>query len=532
MQLTSDAKAAAQARAQAKAELAAAIHLARVGLSGRGGSQPVGSDSLARSESGGGKIESSHRESSGSSASPGDILAAAIARPVSWVIVLTACIAPLPGVTHTLRASPQLRTRDYARALRRWAGAPYPHPIEQLSSVTQAAETVEGAVNASQLLASSWLSASAALPPWPVVVVESSGANLTSLRRAVAEGYAAAQAHQVNHPKSRDAGHSGEASFSLPRGAGQRRRRARRARRAKLRPIEFVSAQLTRAAAGEEAGDGSLARGKGVAEAASIVTALERSELVRRFKPTHAVKVTGRYFVRNLDAELHLIANGAAAAAAATAGNIASGASAAPVTVAGETATGTPSAATEVETERATREDTSLVQQAAAALFPSGEEPWPLLALQSTPSPWSLWDGVVRSEVVGFALCDGSRSDRSSDRTSTRGHNRDCDSDCSGDCGSDCSISDGANSASSGAFAAQGVARWAEALFAGQDEAVGRPMERVLFEGARGLREQAHPAAAAFSNADVGLPHAAVQRFGSLEVDSTRNAENNLVVRL
>lgn len=523
-QVSAGADAAAQARAHAKAELAEAIRLARTGLSGRGGGRTTDGDT---------RDENSHREATKDyTTSPGNITAAAaaaaastvVARPVSWVIVLTACVSPLPGVTHTSRATPHLRTRDYAAALRRWAGAPYP-PRPELGAAAQAAEGVRNASLPVASVRRAW----AAWPPWPVVVVESSGANLTSLRRAVAEGYAAAQAHH------HDAGHSsgngfvdasatassGEqldspgppASSSLPRGAGQRRRRARRARRAGLRPIEFVSMQLTRAAAGEAAGGGPLARGKGVAEAASIVAALERSELVRRLKPTHAVKVTGRYFVRNLDAELHRIADEAAAAAAAAAATVTAAATAttaaniaASATVAAETSAGATAAAGEAAAGEVARKDTSLAQ-AVAALWPSGQtayaQPWPLLALQATPSPWSLWDGVVRSEVVGFALCN----DRNNARTSSKGHNRDCSSDCS-------SSSSDNSSANGGAFAARGVARWAEAVFAGQDEAVGRPMERALFEGAR------------------DLPHPAVQRFGPLEVDPARNAENDLVLRL
>ena len=58
--------------------------------------------------------------------------------------------------------------------------------------------------------------------------------------------------------------------------------------------------------------------------------------------------------------------------------------------------------------------------------------------LQSTPSPWTLWDGVVRSEVVGF-------------------ENR---------------------------------LELLDALFADQDETQGNPMERALFVAARRLRDE------------------------------------------
>ena len=217
-------------------------------------------------------------------------------RPVSWVIVLTVCLSPLPGMTHTVRSLPQLRLRDYARALRRWAGDPN-LPVDSINGPYPPLASHKRSGNESE-----------PSTPWPLVVVESSGANLTALRWAVAEGYAAAQAyHDGNdneNSKSHDlAGHGGMPTIgsSSPtwRSRQHERRRARRMGQVKLRPIEFVSLQLTRASAGEvrnSQGVGSnnltkLPRGKGVAEAASIVAALEKSEIVRKLKPTHAVKV-------------------------------------------------------------------------------------------------------------------------------------------------------------------------------------------------------------------------------------------------
>ena len=65
-------------------------------------------------------------------------------------MLLTATVAPAASMTHTVRRAPQLRAREYARALRDWAA------------------------NASV----------------PVVVVENSNANLTALRAAVGPGAA------------------------------------------------------------------------------------------------------------------------------------------------------------------------------------------------------------------------------------------------------------------------------------------------------------------------------------------------------
>jgi len=69
-----------------------------------------------------------------------------------------------------------------------------------------------------------------------------------------------------------------------------------------------------------------------------------------------------------------------------------------------------------------------------AALDAAGTAP---LVVQSTPSPWVMWDGVLRSEVVGFA------NDK----------------------------------------------RFAEVIFEDQDEAAGLPMERQLFVAARKYHE-------------------------------------------
>lgn len=233
---------------------------------------------------------------------------AAPRQPVSWVIVLTVCLSPLPGMTHTVRSLPQLRLRDYARALRRWAGDP---SLPITNGMAGPSAAYERKLNVSEPSI-----------PWPLVVVESSGANLTALRWAVAEGYAAVRAYHDDSVSDVDNGkrqgrdesslhdfeengrtHMKASSSSSPawRSRQQERRRARRKGRTKLRPIEFVSLQLTRSSAGDgkRTGDGSggtsntkeLSRGKGVAEAASIVVAIDKSEIVRKLKPTHAVKV-------------------------------------------------------------------------------------------------------------------------------------------------------------------------------------------------------------------------------------------------
>ena len=151
----------------------------------------------------------------------------------------------------------------------------------------------------------------------PVVVVENSGASLRGLRSATSE----------------HARRSGQVEF-----------------------VSFHDAQHD------------PTRGKGNAEYHSLLHALNRSQTLRRC--THVLKVTGRYFIENLD-------------------------------------------------------------EALATLSPEVK-----LAVQSTPSPWTLWDGVVRSEVVGFANDAG----------------------------------------------------LVQELFDGQHEGRGEPMERVLFLAARRLQ--------------------------------------------
>ena len=79
-------------------------------------------------------------------------------------------------------------------------------------------------------------------------------------------------------------------------------------------------------------------------------------------------------------------------------------------------------------------------------------------------------------------------------------------------------------------------------LFNGMDEAVGRPMERVLFERTRELSAVAAAVAAAAaaasghdgagtveSGAGEDRVSEVVARFGALRVDETRNAENDVV---
>ena len=81
------------------------------------------------------------------------------------------------------------------------------------------------------------------------------------------------------------------------------------------------------------------------------------------------------------------------------------------------------------------------------------------MVVQSAQSPWTLWDGVIRSEVIGWEI---------------------------------------------------GLEDW---LFGSQDEAVGRPMERILFERARSLK---------FTNGTVA-------KFRALEIDPARNGEGTCV---
>jgi hypothetical protein len=144
---------------------------------------------------------------------------------------------------------------------------------------------------------------------------------------------------------------------------------------------------------------------------------------------------------------------------------------------------------------------------------------WPLVVCQSTPSPWSLWDGVVRSEVVGFALVGWSRS-------MGRPPNKD-DDECSLD-----SSSDGNKHLWKRDFAA-----W---LFQGQNEALGRPMERILFERTRALNTSSFSSSSLLPSpsppppphSSPRLPYVPVRTFAPLMIDSTRNAENDVATLL
>ena len=153
------------------------------------------------------------------------------ARGISWLIVLTVAVAPLQGMTHTVRSLPLLRMRDYAASLRRWAESPF------------LASSYDENMNP-------WAISSDAGDEslWPLLVVESSGANLTALRQAVAEGYASADSAEAADDAHNSS--SGRIKWSKERKKG--------------REIEFVSVQLSR----RDLGD--LSRGKGVAEALSI----------------------------------------------------------------------------------------------------------------------------------------------------------------------------------------------------------------------------------------------------------------------
>ena len=244
-------------------------------------------------------------------------------------------------------------------------------------------------------------------------------------------------------------------------------------------------------------------------------------------------QVTGRYFVRNLDEELHRVACEAAAEPASNeistplfydSDNMGSdrhsdlhldGAEQSKV---GRTPT--------VSTDRT-------IVQAAAALWPQeSSKSWPLLALQSTPSPWNLWDGVVRSEVVGFALYHGNSSGAKSCYIVPLGDGN----QRGGNYGFSAKCSNGsrADDNSSEVSVAQGPAKWAEAVFANQNEAVGRPMERVLFENARTLSTAASSSSDPKKTFQVGIKaqNDAVMWLNSLEIDSARNAEDDIIVNL
>jgi hypothetical protein len=301
----------------------------------------------------------------------------------SWVIMLTMAISPLQGVTHTQRLAPFLRERDYARALRRWSGG---GGAQGVMGAKCGGAVVDLAAHAAT---------SASL--WPIVVVESSGANLTALRRAVAIGRT--ESELMLEAGSRPGGREAQSAM-----------RKRRAPHWHARPVEFVSFQL-----GLTGGEADVRRGKGVAEFKSIQHALAHSEIIRQHRPTHIAKVTGRYFARGLDEELNRITS--------------------------ECTPGAPP--NEQEGQRT-----------------GGAPACPVLAVQSTPSPWTLWDGVLRSEVIGWEL---------------------------------------------------GREQW---LFGGQDESLGRPMERVLFERAVQLNST-EPGAVAY--------------FNAMAVGSVRNAEGACV---
>ena len=191
---------------------------------------------------------------------------------------------------------------------------------------------------------------------------------------------------------------------------------------------------------------------QGTAEFASIKAALAASTLVSH--ATHVVKATGRYFIPDLDKELLHIAAGIEAGVG-------------PGTVMGdgvetEAVAGTgPTCSDLLGIAALNIQDTGPTDVRFDARGLSG----PCVVVQSTPSPWSLWDGVLRSEVVGWQI---------------------------------------------------GLEDW---LFAGMDEAAGRPMERVLFERVRDLT----------ARAGEKRGEMVVARLSALGVDETRNAENDVV---
>ena len=143
------------------------------------------------------------------------------------------------------------------------------------------------------------------------------------------------------------------------------------------------------------------------------------------------------------------------------------------------------------------RRQTSGLEAGQATRILTASKGLPCVVVQSTPSPWDLWDGVMRSEVVGWE---------------------------------------------------RGMEDW---LFGTQDESTGRPMERVLAERCmalgRGGPESplhaplAHDSAArnppdADGNSTAGgesqLHSPFVSHFSSLQIDPTRNAENDKVAFL
>ena len=123
----------------------------------------------------------------------------------------------------------------------------------------------------------------------------------------------------------------------------------------------------------------------------------------------------------------------------------------------------------------------------------------PCVIVQSTPSPWTLWDGVLRSEVVGWE---------------------------------------------------KGLEEW---LFHGMNESVARPMERVLFERSRdiGLSYETYGDADGATRIRVAHPFdgagggnradddrnthssvSAVVSLGPLGISETLNAENDVITAL
>ncbi|KAJ8609148.1 hypothetical protein CTAYLR_006078 [Chrysophaeum taylorii] len=195
-----------------------------------------------------------------------------------WCLLLTSTICPAQGMTHTVRADPEIRRKDYVRAVSQWARG-----------------------NGTAL---------------PIAVVENSGANLTALKAVV----------------------PANAQFDF---------------------VSFHDADIQ------------PYRGKGHAEYGAILHAMRRSALLRGCSTI--VKITGRYFIENIDAAIETL---------------------------------------KLEGAR--------------------------VAVQSTPSPWVTWDGVLRSEVVAFA--------------------------------NDPVLADD--------------------LFGNQDEAIGMPMERSIFVAVRELRNR------------------------------------------
>ena len=267
-------------------------------------------------------------------------------------------------MTHTQRLPPNLRTRDYVRALRRWSCACAEH---------EAGAVAEGVAEGE---AEGEAEAEAEVEPIPVVVVESSGANLTHLRAAVAEPC---------------------------RGPPKCRRRH----------IEFVSHRLPTME--------DTTVGKGTAEFASIKAALANSPLLKN--ATHVTKATGRYFIPELDSELHRIARGGGGASLAASAAEAAGGGAVGGTGdgggAGEGRGGEGGggggagggvdggAAQQPTCAQLLGLDGSNVGEGGNGRGGGSLESLPLrpcVVVQSTPSPWSLWDGVLRSEVVGWEV--------------------------------------------------------------------------------------------------------------------------------